>query len=95
MDTTSLGDRMKNYHSESWSQQARSMSNMIINHINQGSWPIERGIAFCRGSYRHFLIRYRAAKRLGCMVRNGKVHENPESIINWRESRIREGFSVY
>jgi hypothetical protein len=68
-----------NYHPESWSEQAREMSNRIAANVNSGAWTIKEGCEFFQHSYRHPLIRNRAAKRFGRLVREGKVHEKSKS----------------
>lgn len=67
---------MRNYHPESWSQQARDMSNNEIQSINAGWSTIKGGLHFFSNSYRHPLIRQRAAKHFGRKRREGKVREN-------------------
>ena len=64
-----------NYHPESWSEQAREMSNQVAANVNSGTWTIKEGREFFQHSYRHSLIRNRAAKHFGRLVRKGKVHE--------------------
>lgn len=67
---------MRNYYPQSWSQQARNMSNSEIQSINAG-WSTIRGtLRFFSNSYRHPLIRQRAAKHFGRKRREGKVREN-------------------
>lgn len=70
---------MNTYHPKSWSQQAREMSNSEIWSVNNGWQTIEGAIRFFSTSYRHPLIRERAAKHFGRMIRAGKVHENLEA----------------
>ena len=82
---------MKTWHPESWSKQARNMSNDIIESINVGYETIEGAISFFSRSYRAPLIRYRAAKRFGRKVREGKVHENlTEYYKHFPEERMNE-----
>lgn len=69
---------MRAYHPESWSQQARKMSNKYIRRINRGELTIEEAIKRISNSYRHPLIVRRAAKHFGRKVREGKVHERSE-----------------
>ena len=69
---------MRNYHPESWSHQARKISTQEIECINAGWQTIEGAVEFFQHSYRHSLIRERAAKRFGRMLRAGKVRENLE-----------------
>ena len=66
------------YHPKSWSQQAREMCNNEIASIECGYNTIEGARRFFSRSYRAPIIRQRAAKRFGRMVRTGKVHENME-----------------
>lgn len=66
------------YKPQSWSQQAREMSDMIIQQVNSGWRTIADAHKFFQNSYRHPLIRGRAAKRFGRKLREGKVHENLE-----------------
>lgn len=56
---------MKTWHPESWSQQAREMARKQIESIKCGYQTIEGAIEFFDRSYRHPLIRYRAAKAFG------------------------------
>lgn len=79
------------YHVESWSEQAREMSNIVINHVNSGTWCIEQAFRFFRVSYRPRLIRHRAARRFRRYVRAGKVHETPESVVKWKEYKEKYG----
>ena len=82
---------MKTWHPESWSKQARNMSNGIIESVNIGYETIEGAIGFFSRSYRAPLIRYRAAKRFGRQVREGKVHENlTEYYKHFPEERMNE-----
>lgn len=82
---------MKTWHPESWSKQARNMSNDMIESINVGYETIEGAINFFSRSYRAPLIRYRAAKRFGRKVREGKVHENlTEYYKHFPEERMNE-----
>ena len=69
---------MRTYHPESWSYQAREMANNQIESINAGWQTIAGTIEFFNKSYRHSMIRHRAAKYFGRKVREGKVHENLE-----------------
>lgn len=66
------------YHAKSWSRQAREICDGQIMNIEDGWQTINGAIKFFSESYRADIIRYRAAKRFGRMVRAGKVHENPE-----------------
>ena len=82
---------MKTWHPESWSQQARNMSNNMIESVNVGYETIEGAIHFFSHSYRAPLIRHRAAKRFGRKVREGKVHENlVEYYKHFPEERMNE-----
>ena len=82
---------MKTWHPESWSKQARNMSNDIIESINVGYETIEGAINFFSRSYRAPIIRYRAAKHFGRKVREGKVHENlTEYYKHFPEERMNE-----
>ncbi len=69
---------MKAYNSRSWSQQARTMCDGQIMNINDGWQTINGAIKFFSESYRPDIIRNRAAKRFGRMVKAGKVCENLE-----------------
>ena len=83
---------MKNYHPKSWSQQARELCDTVVYKVNKGCWSIERAVEFFSfGSYRHWRVRRRAAKRFGRLVRNHKVHEHPETIMEWRASKEKYG----
>lgn len=76
---------MRNYHPESWSHQARRMSYNEIISVEQGWSTIQEAINFFSTSYRHPLIRARAAKHFGRMLRVGKVHENLEEYYKQKE----------
>lgn len=67
---------MKTWHPESWSQQARNLSNDVIESVNKGYRTIKEATNFFSHSYRAPIIRYRAAKHFGRKIREGKVHEN-------------------
>ena len=67
---------MYTYHPDSWSQQARKMADDEVWCINNGWQTIEGATRFFSTSYRHPLIRGRAAKRFGRLLRAGKVHEH-------------------
>lgn len=67
---------MKAYRSKSWSQQAREMCDRQIAQIETGWQTIEGATKFFHMSYRAAIIRHRAAKRFGRLVKAGKVHEN-------------------
>lgn len=67
---------MKAYHPKSWSQLARKMCNEQIMSIENGWQTINGAIKFFSESYRADIIRNRAAKRFGRMVKAGKVCEN-------------------
>jgi hypothetical protein len=69
---------MYTWHPESWSKQARNMSNNEIWSVNNGWTTIEGAIRFFSNSYRAPIIRQRAAKRFGRYVRAGKVKNNWE-----------------
>lgn len=64
-----------NYHPESWSVQARQLSNDMAWQVNHGLRTIEEVIQFFQISYRHSRIVNRAAKRFGRLVHEGKVKE--------------------
>lgn len=81
---------MNNYHPESWSQQARQMSNNEIVSINTGWSAIEDALNLFSTSYRHSLIRNRAAKHFGRKVRENKVHENWTELYKHYPSMRKE-----
>ena len=64
---------MYTYHAPSWSQQARSFCDNEILWMNKGIVTIEDVTRRFSNSYRHPLIRARAAKRFGRLIRAGKV----------------------
>lgn len=64
---------MRSYHPESWSMQARKMCDNQIEMVEAGYATIDEAIHFFSTSYRHPLIRHRAAKRFGRMLRAGKI----------------------
>lgn len=57
----------------------------VAYHVNCGAWCFEQAHRFFVLSYRHPRIVGRAAKKFGRMVRAGKVHESPQSVVNWAE----------
>ena len=71
------------YHPKSWSQQARELSNKIIENINAGEWSVEYGFFWLRFvSYRHIVVRRRAIARLRRYFVQGKLHETVKAITN-------------
>lgn len=68
----------RTYHAKSWNTQAKEMCDAQIKQINSGWQTIDRAIHFFSISYRPPIVRYRAAKRFGKMLRAGKIHENIE-----------------
>ena len=76
---------MYTYHPESWSKQARKLSNRALVNVNCGYWCIEQAQRFFVLSYRHRMIRERAAKRFGWALRHGRVHEIPSSVTKWKK----------
>lgn len=76
---------MKNYHPKSWSQQARELGERTILNVNRGSWSIDMAMYFLRNSYRHPLVRFRAAARFRRALLNGRIHEHPSSIQRWNQ----------
>ena len=82
---------MRTWHPQSWSQQARNLSNNVIESVNTGYKTIKEATNFFSHSYRAPLICYRAAKRFGRKVREGKVHENlTEYYKHFPEERMNE-----
>ncbi len=74
---------MRTYHPASWSQRAREMANVqfrqviYYTYIHPEKWTLERtpeetAIELFNTSYRHSLIRERAAKRFGRLMREYK-----------------------
>ena len=74
---------MKNWHPASYSQQARELCATQIRQINAGKQTIEGANHFFANSYRHPLVRRRAAKRLGMKIRQGLVHEDIDAYIEY------------
>ena len=70
---------MSTWRPKSWSELARELCDRQIALINAGINSIEYSLAFFGGSYRHPLIRQRAAKRFGRMLREGKVRTNEDN----------------
>ena len=78
----------RTYHPKSWSQQARDMADVIFeqviyfNYIHPENWeheditPEQWATEFFQASYRHPLIRSRAAGRYGRMLREYKKKKN-------------------
>lgn len=67
---------MRTWKPASWSQQAREMCDKQIEYINGGHAFIEDALHLFSNSYRAPIIRDRAAKRFGRLMRAGKVKEN-------------------
>ena len=65
---------MRNYHPKSWSAQARELTDRIYNQLGEGEnkYSLKEAENFFSNSYRHPLIRQRAAKRFGRLVRRNK-----------------------
>ena len=65
---------MRTYHPESWSVQARELADRIYNQLGEGEnkYSLKEAENFFSNSYRHPLIRQRAAKRFGRLVRRNK-----------------------
>ena len=62
---------MKSFHPESWSQQARALSDNLFKY-----WEPEKVDNFFKNSYRHPLILRRAAKRYGRLMRQKGNRKN-------------------
>lgn len=73
------------YHPESYSEQARELSNRAIDNVNCGAWCLEQAFRFFVLSYRCERIRFRALRRFMRYVNNGKIQEHPESVIAWKK----------
>lgn len=76
---------MRTYHPKSWSQQARELGDRIVDNVNSGDWCLEQARRFFVLSYRHPLIKQRAAKRFYRLYHAGKVHESPVAVSRWKE----------
>lgn len=72
---------MRTWKPASWSQQAREMCDKQIEYINGGHAFIEDALHLFSNSYRASIIRGRAAKRFGRLMRAGKVKENVGAYI--------------
>lgn len=72
---------MKTWRPASWSQQAREMCDKQIEYINGGHAFIEDALHLFSNSYRAPIIRGRAAKRFGRLLRAGKVKENMAEYV--------------
>lgn len=66
---------MRTWRPESWSQQARWLADQKIYGVESGYASIEQTMKWFSLSYRAPIIRHRAAKRFGRLVRAGKVVE--------------------
>lgn len=64
------------YHAKSYSKQAREMSDLIMSHVNCGSWSIKEAFHFFSISYRPSIIRNRACNRFKRYLKNGKINKN-------------------
>lgn len=67
---------MKKWRPASWSQQARRMCDLQVAYVNSGNALIEDALLLFSTSYHAPIIRGRAAKRFGRLLRAGKVKEN-------------------
>lgn len=65
---------MRTYHPKSWSQSARELADRIAWNVEEGYCSMKSGREFFSNSYRHPLIRHRAAKRFGRRRRANKIH---------------------
>lgn len=72
---------MRTWRPASWSQQAREMCDKQIEYINGGHAFVEDALHLFSNSYRAPIIRGRAAKRFGRLMRAGKVKENVGAYI--------------
>ena len=63
---------MRTFHPKSYSQQARRLCDSLYNTIVKGLVAEESAVEFLHESYRHSLVRHRAAKRLGRKLRTTK-----------------------
>lgn len=72
---------MKKWRPLSWSQQARRMCDLQVTYVNNGNALIEDALLLFSTSYRAPIIRDRAAKRFGRLMRAGKVKENIREYI--------------
>lgn len=66
---------MVRYKPDSWTVQAREMANEQVRAINYYEVTIFHAIQLFSHSYKHWRIRYRAAKRFGRELRLGHIHE--------------------
>ena len=64
---------MKTFRPKSWSKSAREMCDNQIAMIHAGWQTVNDAKEFFSNSYRHPLIKQRAAKRFGRLLRKGKV----------------------
>lgn len=83
------------YHAESYSVQARKMSDEIMDNVNCGAWCIEQAFRFFALSYRSVLIRDRARNRFRRYLKKGKVHENSESVQRWQAYKEERDLEFY
>lgn len=81
---------MRTWKPASWSQQAREMCDKQIEYINGGHAFIEDALHLFSNSYRAPIIRDRAAKRFGRLMRVGKVKENIGAYIKNYPSTAKE-----
>lgn len=65
---------MRTWHPDSWSKQARELADRIYNQLGEGEdkYSLKEAENFFSNSYRHPLIRQRAAKRFGRLIRRNK-----------------------
>ena len=61
------------YREESWSDKARYVCDNQIKLVKAGKKTVEEAQYFFHMSYKHPLIRQRAAKRFGKKLKAGKV----------------------
>lgn len=72
---------MRTYRPDSWSAQARAICDYQIEMIKAGYQTIQGALELFSNMCRSPLIRTRAAKRFGRLLKQGKVKENPEKIL--------------
>ena len=63
---------MRNYHPKSWSAQARKLADRIYEPYSKGILTLKDCEIILIDSYKHPLIRLRAAKRFGRLIRRDK-----------------------
>lgn len=87
--------RHYSYHAKSYSAYARELCDRAIDNVNCGAWCVEQAVRFFILSYRCSCVRLRALNRFKRYLKNGKIHEHPESILAWNKYKEENSLVFY